>query len=107
MTAIDRDQLKRMIDEDVVTVIEVLDEAYFNKFHLPNAINVPLSGDFEQDIQDVVPDKTTPVALYCMDEDCNASPEAARRMEDLGYERVYDYEGGKMDWKEAGLPIEP
>ncbi len=41
-----------------------------------------------------------------MDEDCDASPKAAERMEQLGYERVYDYEGGKVDWQEAGLPTE-
>lgn len=106
MTGIDRDQVKRMIDEGVVTVVEVLDETQFDKFHLPGAINVPVSGDFEEDIQEAVPDRTAPVVVYCKDEDCDASPQAAQRMEDLGYERVYDYEGGKMDWKEAGLPIE-
>jgi len=106
MTEIDRDQLKRMIDENAVTVVEVLDADNFDKFHLPGAINVPLSDDFEDDIQVTVPDKTSPVVVYCLDEDCKASPEAAEKMEDLGYERVYDYEAGKMDWKNAGLPIE-
>jgi len=24
----------------------------------------------------------------------------------MGYENVYDYEGGKQDWVEAGLPLE-
>jgi hypothetical protein len=44
--------------------------------------------------------------VYCYDTDCDASPKAARRMEDLGYQTVYDYEAGKVDWKEAGLPVE-
>ena len=106
MAEVDRDQLKRMMDEDVVTLVEVLDEKHFEEFHLPGALNVPLSGDFEQDIEATVPDKSTPVVVYCLDEDCDASPEAAHRMEEIGYERVYDYTGGKTDWKEAGLPIE-
>ncbi len=29
-----------------------------------------------------------------------------RRLEALGYEHVYDYEEGKQDWIEAGLPTE-
>jgi predicted transcriptional regulator len=33
------------------------------------------------------------------------SPRAAARLESLGYGRVYDYVGGKMDWL-AGLPRE-
>lgn len=106
MTTIDREQLERMMEEDVVTLVEVLDQSQYSKFHLPNAINVPLSGDFDREIQSAVPDKTHPVAVYCMDENCDASPKAAQRMEALGYERVYDYMPGKMDWKNAGLPVE-
>lgn len=106
MIAIDREQLKQMMDQNAVTVVEVLDRPQFDKFHLPGAINVPLSGDFETEIQKAVPSKTEPVAVYCYDDDCNASPKAARKMEELGYQRVYDYEAGKVDWKEAGLPVE-
>ena len=34
------------------------------------------------------------------------SPRAACRLEVLGFDKVYDYIGGKADWKAAGLPIE-
>lgn len=34
------------------------------------------------------------------------SPRAACRLETLGFERVYDYVGGKADWVAAGLPVE-
>lgn len=44
--------------------------------------------------------------VYCYDADCTASPKAAERIEALGYRSVYDYEAGKMDWKQAGLPVE-
>lgn len=106
MEPINREQLKEMMDKDDLTVVEVLDKPYYDKFHLPDAINVPLSGNFEEAIQRAVPDKAQPVAVYCMDEDCDASPKAAQRMEQLGYQHVFDYEAGKMDWKEAGLPVE-
>ncbi len=106
MQTIDRERLKAMIEQDGARVVEVLDSKYFDKFHLPGAINVPLGGDFEHAIECAVPDKGAPVVVYCMDEDCDASPKAARKMEELGYRNVYDYEAGKMDWKEAGLPVE-
>lgn len=35
-----------------------------------------------------------------------ASPKAAQKMDELGYQQVYDYQTGKMDRKEAGLPVE-
>ena len=34
------------------------------------------------------------------------SPRAAWRLESLGYEEVYEYGGGKLDWMAAGLPTE-
>lgn len=107
MTSIDRDQLRRMMQEQAVTVVEVLDKDQYDEFHIPGAINVPLSGDFSSEIEQAVPDKSEPVAVYCMDEACNASPKAAEKLEELGYRRVYDYEAGKKDWKQAGLPTEP
>jgi CBS domain-containing protein len=34
------------------------------------------------------------------------SPRAAWRLEDLGFESVYDYVPGKADWSASGLPME-
>lgn len=34
------------------------------------------------------------------------SPRAAWRLESLGFQEVYDYEGGKQDWAAAGLAME-
>lgn len=107
MQAIDRDTTRSMVEkDDGATVIEVLSQENFEKFHLPGAQNVPLDEKFDEKIQAAVPDKSQPVVLYCFDEECSASPKAAQRMDELGYQQVYDYEAGKRDWKEAGLPVE-
>jgi len=106
MTKIDREQLKQMMDQDAVIVVDVLGAEAYDSFHLPGAINVPVGDDFEEQIREAVPDQHQPVAVYCLDEACNASPTAARRMESLGYDRVYDYAAGKLDWRQAGLPVE-
>ena len=106
MTGSNREQLRKMMHETEVTVVEVLSEDRYADFHLPGAINVPLEEGFEQQIEQALPDKTEPVVIYCYDADCTASPKAAERIEALGYRRVYDYEAGKMDWKQAGLPVE-
>jgi hypothetical protein len=44
-------------------VVEVLDEKYYRKFHLPGAINVPLDADFDKHIQNQVPEKSLPVVV--------------------------------------------
>lgn len=107
MQIVTREQLESwMKSGGKMAVIEVLEPKYFRKFHLPGAMNVPLGDNFAEDIQNAVPDKTDTVVVYCANESCDASPKAARRMEELGYQKVYDYEAGKEDWNNAGLPVE-
>ena len=42
----------------------------------------------------------------CASFECHASPMAAKRLDQMGYKNVYDYEGGMKDWKGAGYPVE-
>lgn len=107
MQTIAREELQTMLDNrSDVSLVEVLSEENFNEFHLPGAINVPVGDDFQEQIQQAVPEKDKPVIVYCANTECDASPRAARQLDELGYETVYDYEAGKADWKAAGLPIE-
>lgn len=107
MQAIERNTLKQWMDEKRdITPVEVLAPERYREFHLPGAVNVPLGDDFAERIQATFPDRFRPLVVYCYNERCTASPEAARIMGELGYHKVYDYEAGKMDWKEHGLPVE-
>lgn len=106
MQTITRREVNERLANDAPALVEVLAPKYYHKFHLPGAINVPLDEDFDQQIQKAVPEKSRPVVVYCMDAKCQASPKAARRMDELGYRHVFDYEAGKVDWREAGLPLE-
>ncbi len=107
MQTIDRSTLKSWLDERRnFVLVEVLGPDKFQNFHLPGAVNVPVGdNNFDQAIAQLVPDRNQAVVVYCYDTDCTASPKAAERMEAMGYEQVFDYEAGKMDWKNAGLPI--
>lgn len=106
MRAIGHEDVKRLMEAGAALVVEVLNRPYYRKFHLPGAVNIPVSGDFDREIARQAPDKTRPIVVYCLDEACDASRRAASRLEALGYSRVYDYEGGKNDWKQSGLPTE-
>ena len=103
---ISREELKGKLDrgEDVV-VVETLGPAYYEGARLPGAINIPHT-EVDELAPRLLPDKAAPVVVYCSNKACQNSPQAARRLEALGYERVYDYEEGKQDWIEAGLPTE-
>lgn len=102
---ISRDALREKLQGGGPVLIEVLGAPLYRKFHLPGAINIPLGDDFRSRVQETVPDKSQEVVVYCADAECDASPKAARQMEEMGYRHVLDYAAGKQDWKDAGLPV--
>ena len=103
---ISREELKGRLDrgEDVV-VVETLGPAYYEDAHLPGAVNIPHT-EVEDLAPRMLPDKSARVVVYCSNRACQNSPQAAVRLDALGYENVYDYEAGRQDWIEAGLPTE-
>jgi rhodanese-related sulfurtransferase len=98
---IDREDLKKKIDSgDDFVLIEVLGRKEFERRHIKGAINLPLMEIGHMAKERFDPE--TEIVVYCADADCQASPKAAKKLENLGFRNVYDYEGGKKDWVEAG-----
>lgn len=103
--AIARDEVAAKIDRGGVTVIEALPASYYEDAHLPGAINLP--HDQVDDLAPrLLPDKQTEIVVYCSNDACQNSTIAATRLTELGYVNVFDYDDGKQDWIEAGLPTE-
>lgn len=100
---VDRERLRELVDEGAL-LVEVLPSNEYQEDHLPGAINLPLRR-LEKEARDFL-DVALPVIVYCWDTACDLSPRAAWRLEAMGYQQVYDYEGGKVDWMAAGLPTE-
>ena len=90
-----------------LAVINVLPEDDFRKEHIPKTKNVPLGlDDFEERVEKIAGSREKPVVVYCASVDCEASPKAAKKLEEAGFSKVYDYEDGMRGWKEAGLRVE-
>ena len=60
-------------------------------------------GLLEFQIETAVPDKTTPIVVYCGVS--QRSPLAADTLIRLGYKNVKNYRDGFLNWKRAGLPV--
>jgi rhodanese-related sulfurtransferase len=107
MQTITTDQLRRELDAAThPIVVDVLPPKDFRASHLPSAINVPIGPYFDQQIQRAVPDKNQRVVVYCRNNECAASEQAADAMERAGYTNVMRYQGGIDEWTETGLPVE-
>ena len=104
MKTINKEKLKERLENNEITLIEVLGEYAYQKEHIKGAINIPVDQIGHKAKERF--DKDEPIAVYCSNFDCGASPAAAKKLNEMGFTNVYDYEGGKQDWKDAGLPME-
>ena len=86
-------------------LVEVLPPESYRKEHLPGAINLPLEG-FAAAARTALPDPRAEVVLYCASATCANSHTAAKKLEELGYQSVRVYSGGKAAWRDAGLAFE-
>ena len=103
---ISREELKGKLGRgEGVVVVETLGPAYYEDAHLPGALNIHHTR-VDELAPVLLPNKSVQVVVYCSNKACQNSPQAARQLEALGYGNVYDYEEGKQDWIEAGLPTE-
>lgn len=104
MKRISKDELKNKLENGEVNLIEVLSENEFNLGHIKGAVNIPLNRIGTEAKAKF--DTHDEIVVYCTDEDCTASPVAAKKLTTLGFENVYHYGGGKEEWRKAGLPME-
>jgi sulfur-carrier protein adenylyltransferase/sulfurtransferase len=82
--------------------IDVREGDEWQEGHIPGAVHVP-RGYLESRIETAVPDKSTPVILYCAAGSRSAF--AAKTLIDLGYTNVSSLHGGFTDWKRNGNEI--
>ncbi len=103
---ITREHLKDRLDrDDDFVLVNVLGPESFEKGHVPCSINVPRE-ELEEKAPRMWPDKNQEIVVYCSSYSCEASPQAARLLETLGYTNVVDFKGGLIDWEDAGYNIE-
>lgn len=105
---ISTEDLKQWIDEgkDFV-LLEVLAPNSYEVRHIPTAKSASVGDpDFMETVQQLVPDKNTPVVAYCSSAQCGASPRAAGMVAEAEYTNVYHYKDGLAGWQGAEYSFE-
>ncbi|MFT3925779.1 MAG: rhodanese-like domain-containing protein [Myxococcales bacterium] len=106
MQTISRDDLKTLIDSRTPHVLlEALPEKYYREGHLPGALQL----DYQETrnlAPCLAPNRAVPIVVYCASDTCRNSHTAAALLQQLGYQSVHVYQGGKADWSDAGLHLE-
>jgi len=102
-----RDELvDRMKANSRLILVEALPEKHYRHWHLPGARHLP-HDEVHARAASVLPDRDAPIVVYCASDTCQNSHIAANLLTRMGYRNVAVYAGGKKDWSEAGLPVEP
>lgn len=84
-------------------LVDVRTTEEFAVGHLKNAQNICVTDDdFEEKIKKL--DKSKPVYVYCRSG--GRSARAAKILEEKGFTKVFDLNGGITSWKEKGLQTE-
>jgi molybdopterin/thiamine biosynthesis adenylyltransferase/rhodanese-related sulfurtransferase len=81
--------------------VDVREPEEFEQGSIPDALFIP-RGNLELRIESRVPDKSTPVVVYCASG--VRSVFAAKALNDLGYTDVVSMAGGFNRWKDEGRP---
>jgi len=85
------------------TLVDVREDKEFAASHAAGSVHIG-KGVIERDIEAKVPDKSTPLALYCGGGFRSAL--AADALQTMGYTNVVSLDGGWRAWNELGLPVE-
>jgi rhodanese-related sulfurtransferase len=106
MKTINTVELKFKMNGDTpFTLVNVQDQAHFDQAHIPGSINIP-ETDIASKAAAQLPDKNAEILLYCSGLSCEASSNAAAKLEKIGYQNITAYKFGVQGWKEAGYALE-
>jgi rhodanese-related sulfurtransferase len=105
--AITMQELARKLESgDAFVLVDALAPMVYAHSHLPGAINLPPIGLNPETVVRRIPDRNAEIVVYCTSPECNDSVHTAEQLLALGYANVRHYEGGKNEWRDAGLPLE-
>jgi rhodanese-related sulfurtransferase/biotin operon repressor len=99
---ISRQELRRRLKDDVVTLLDVRPGDEFAAGHLPTAINIPLR-DLPRRLRELP--KNREVVAYCRGAYCVLAFEAVALLRKRGFTAVR-LEEGFPEWRAAGLRVE-
>jgi len=83
-------------------LVDVREDNEWANGHIPGAIHLG-KGIIERDIEQVVPDTSAKLILYCGGGFRSAL--VADNLQKMGYSNVESMDGGWRGWTSAGLPI--
>lgn len=101
---IDIEKYKQMLaNKQDHLLVDVREESEWNAGHVMGALHLS-KGVIERDVETKVPEKDTPMVLYCGGGFRSAL--SADALQKMGYTNVISLDGGWRALQDAGIPLE-
>jgi phage shock protein E len=92
----------RKSDTNQVVVLDVRTKKEYSEGHIPGSVLIDFnSDDFEKQVARLDKDKT--YLVHCAAG--GRSARACKKMDQLGFKKLYNLEGGMGAWEKAGKPV--
>jgi len=102
MKTITTKELKEKIDSgEKFKLVNVLSKESFDARHIPKSMSIP-GKELEDRAPKELPDKDEEIIVHCSSKTCQASPNAANKLMEMGYTNIIDFEDGMAGWQDAG-----
>ncbi len=91
---LDIEQVKKMLDEQTITVADIRDPQSYQAAHIEDAVSIN-----ENNVQEFIEnsDKSKPLLVYCYHG--HSSQGAAEYFANMGFNDVYSMDGGFEAWR--------
>ena len=93
---------KTLLGQPGVVFVDVRTDEEWNGGHLPGAQHLD-RGKLEFSVETAIPDKATPIVVYCKSGDRGAL--SAHTLKNMGYTNVKNMAGGFVAWNKAGYEV--
>jgi rhodanese-related sulfurtransferase len=102
-TTIDADKARFMFD-DGVKFIDVRNPRLFARGHVPGAIHLDLKYAYSLQALEAVANRNEPIVIYTSNTKCPRAFHASRMALEWGYNKVYYFRNGIVEWRRLGFP---
>lgn len=101
MKILNAHQVKNKMDQnpDIKLVMTLGHDAYV-KCHIPGSLNISDIGTAKKQFS-----KNEEIIVYCSDQSCMASYYAYLQLEEAGYQNIWRFAGGLVEWSELSFPL--
>lgn len=107
MKKIDGKRMKELMDIKAINIIDVDPEPEFKTSHIMGAANIPHNKkDFLEKVQKKFTKKSQDIVLCANGKYETELTKLSKQLESAGYENVYQYKAGPMEWKSAKLSVQ-